>query len=189
MARNDSDNFEFAADVHRLFIRIQKKGRAIKYEDGNGDCCIRLRETTSNTHVNPARDRPGHTKYLTNGHVAFAEYHQSFRSKDDTRQLVHQCGDPKKKKGKSQSHCANGKHISLQTIQYNNATTHCFNYIRTFVIKNRWNSAISTVGKMTVARVNLILKATNKIAPHQRAKFRCPHTKKPCFVIYCARPK
>ena len=164
------------AEIHRLHNHIRTIGRAIVYEDGDGDYCIRLRSKTTNTHVNPAADRYGHTQCLTNGHVAFAEFHQCLRSKFDDRHLVHQCGDPKKIKGKSESLCVNGAHILLRSRTYNNETEKCFNHIRKFVNKHRCIKAIPTNGKITVAIANSLWRR-----PHK--KHRCHHTKNPCFVI------
>ncbi len=170
------------AQIHNHFEHLKRIGRAIVYEDGEGDHCIRIRNTTSNTHVNPVQSRYGHTKTMTNGHVAYAEYHQCLKSKFEHRHLVHMCATPQKKKGKSQSTCINGAHITLRSQQCNNRTEECFGYIRQFVTQNKWNSAIRTNGKLTVTRVNSLLKAANKIKKISR-QYQCPHTDGPCFII------
>ena len=152
---------------------IIQKWRAKRYEDGEGDFCLRLPESASNRHVNPARSRYGHSQYLTCGSVAYGVATQTLRSKFDNHALVHICGNPKKTKNKSVSRCINGCHITLATIQYNNSTETCFGYIRDFVDNNRCRKAMKTMGKLTVASINGQIKTNH------------PHTHNPCFIIYC----
>ncbi len=107
-------NASESEDIHKLHEHIQKIGRARRCDDGKGDFCLRVREDTSDTHVNPVyktRERKyGLTQYLNKAHVAYAEANQQFRSKFDSRVLVHVCGNPKPaktKNGKSVSKCIN----------------------------------------------------------------------------------
>ena len=154
---------------------------ATRHCDGAGDYCLRVPQThTKKRHKNPARARYGHSQALWNAGIAFAIEYKKVPSKYDfklkNQMMVHICADPIKMGKDDRSKCANGAHIILKSRKYNDSQRPCHSYIRDWERRYRYNTAISVVGKVTVAFIN-------KIGNHEATR-ECPHKKYPCFIIY-----
>ncbi len=167
-------------EIDVIYERILQN--TTQHSDGEGDHCQRVsKKDTKNRHRNPARNRYGHSKLLSNAGIAYAKQHKKVPSKYDhklkNQLMVHICADPIKMSKNGGSKCINHAHIMLKSPQYNNAQKPCHNYIRKYERKYRYKTAISVTAKVTVAVIN-------KIANHE-ATHECPHTAEyPCFVIF-----